>query len=455
MIRAVCLIALSSSLSGLFVSRTAMAAGETSPGPAAVKSARELFDLFGIDEALFQRFVPNESLSEAERELLARIMLRLPQIKLLDVQRWAKRVNPSELKTEPDKYQREIIRLEGRVRRVTRETPAQELQDRFAIQDYYRCEVAIQDRHTTAIIFAHHVPSAWPINAAIDERASADAVFLKKGPVSMAGDGELYFAANRIAWHPDTLLGQLGMDCGLFDTVEQMRPITHVDRECFFQLLAAAGRATAEQLTSKQVDPSTQLAPLLRSPDEHLGERYTFRGVARRAVKIHITDEETVSRFGFDHYFELVIFLNIDGVIAGERVRSHPVVFCVRELPQRFPLGEDIAEVVRATGFMFKKWPYTTQATDAKDPDLRIASPLLAGKTVAWEPSGAAKPSSVGPIMGVVLIAAIAAVSGIVWWIARRERSLRDAETSKRRALPAGQSLDDLSFDTDRIAIDD
>jgi hypothetical protein len=270
-------------------------------------------------------------------------------------------------------------------------------------------------------------------------------VFLKIGPETPPGKREFFFAAGRIAWHPDTLLGDVDMDVGLLDTVQQMRPITNDDRECFFQLLAAAGRTPG--LEHSNVDSATELAALLKSPAEHLGQLYSFRGVARRAVKIRVTDADTVARFGFDDYYEIVIFLDVDAVVGGQRVRSHPVVYCVRELPPGFPVGENIAEVVRASGFMFKKWPYTTQATESKNPDLRMSSPLLVGKTVVWDTREASTPSMVGPIVGGFLIAVVGAVCGIVWWLGRGERKLRRAASEKRRALPEGQSLDALALE--------
>jgi uncharacterized protein (DUF2062 family) len=110
-------------------------------------------------------------------------------------------------------------------------------------------------------------------------------------------------------------------------------------------------------------------------------------------------------------------------------------------------MGENIAEVVRATGFMFKKWRYTTQESEAKNTEARVFSPLLVGKAAIWEPASAPAPSSIGSIVGGVLVAVIAIVSGIVWWLGRSERRLRDAAMNKSRALPIGQSLENLSLD--------
>jgi hypothetical protein len=282
----------------------------------------------------------------------------------------------------------------------------------------------------------------------MDERASVQAVFLKTGSESAPGKRELYLAADRIAWHPDTPLGRLGMDYGLFDTVEQQRPITNQDRECFYQMLAAAGRMSSHESNFDAVDPAARLGPLTRNPQEHAGEPYAFRGVARRATRIQISDPDEATRLGFDHYFEVVVFVDLNSVLelAGQQVRSYPVIYCVRELPPGMPTGEEISEAVRASGFMFKKWPYTTAMTEAKRPDLRMTSPLLIGKSVTWERRDEAR-MLVGPVAGGILAALIVGVGLVAWWFGRRERRMREELLAQRRSASAGESLNHLKFD--------
>jgi hypothetical protein len=238
------------------------------------------------------------------------------------------------------------------------------------------------------------------------------------------------------------------MDYGLFDTVEQLRPITHEDRECFFQLLLAAGKLELDHSSPGSLDQSATLASLMKSPDEHFGELHVFRGVARRALKIHVTDPDTIARFGFDHYFELVVFLELNGVLkVGDRkVRSYPVVLCLRQLPAGMPTGENIAEVVHVSGFMFKKWPYSTQLTDQKNPDLRMFSPLLVGRTADWESADRGATSSIGPLIAGIVCAVIVTAGAVLWWFSRREQTLHAQSVAKAMGLPRGQSLEDLDL---------
>ena len=413
-----------------------------------IATSRQLFDLFGIDEASFQKFAEGEPFRENEQEQLARVLMRLPQVKLVDVERWVRRkIAWEDLVARPLEYQRDFLRVAGRVRQVTRIVPPKEIQDRYALASYYRCEMTTDDGEHPAIVFARVVPSTWPIDRPMDERASVHAVFLKTGSEAAAGNRQLYFAADRMAWHPDTPLGRLGMDFGLFDTVEQQRPITNQDRECFYQMLAAVGRMESDESIVATVDPVSRLGPLTRNPQAHVGEPYTFRGVARRAIKIQISDPEVVARLGFDHYFELVVFLDLQGVLeaAGQKVGSYPVVYCVRELPEGMPIGEQIGEAVRASGFMFKKWPYTTAMTEAKSPGLRMASPLLIGKTVMWERRDEAR-TLLGPVAGGMLGALIVGVACFAWWFHRRERRARELLLARRSSATEAPSLADVDF---------
>jgi hypothetical protein len=416
---------------------------------AEIESAAQLLDLFGIDETFFNQFQNGKPFDVLEQEPLARVLMRLPQVKLIDLKRWTQRdVAWDDISKRPEEYRRQFLRIEGRVRRVVKLSPTAEVQSRFALDNYYRCEVTIDQSNQTAIVFARTVPEAWALDTPLNESASAAALFLKTGPESPAGKPDLCFAADRVAWHPATPLGRLGMDYGLFDTIEQARPITNSERECFYQMLAAAGRAPAEPLAASNLDPSSHLGPLMREPQAHTGEAYAFRGIARSAIKIHISGADAASRHGFDHYYEVVVFLELNGIleVAGQKFSSYPVVFCVRELPSDMPTGDEIGEVVRARGFMFKKWPYTTEMTEQKNSGLRMTSPLLIGRTLFWERREQA-PSLIGPVAAGVIVLVIAGVLCMVWSFRRADRRARHALGSRRSAAQSPPSLDEIDLD--------
>ena len=415
-----------------------------------IDSPGQLFDLFGLDKESFQRLPESEPQDGAEQELLARLLMRLPQIKLRQIERWTNRpIAWDDVATRPGKYQRQFLGLDGNVSRVTRIIPSDEIQSRFALDSYYRCQLTLGDR-LDAVVFARSVPKKWQIDTPINEPASASAVFLNAGSQNATQKSELYFAADRIAWHPETPLGTAGMDYGLFDSVRQLKPITNDERECFYQMLVAAKRAAGKPMLVNAVDSVSQLGRLMSNPQAHLGEPCTFRGIARCAIRIHITDPDTVARLGFDHYFEVVFFLDLEGVadVAGQKVTTFPIVCVLRSLPLEMPIGEHIAEPVQVTGFMFKKWPYATQMTEEKNRDLKVASPLLIGDSLIWEPHAVA-PSSMAQVAGGVIISMIALIGLGAWWLHRREQRARKSIADKRSSLLSSESLNSLNFDSE------
>jgi len=109
-------------------------------------------------------------------------------------------------------------------------------------------------------------------------------MFLKVGDSSGEWP-ELVLAADRIAWHPDrvdadlgiaedhVLLGDLGMDVGLFDQVRDRKGLVAADRECFYQLLTAVGRADAAELARHGRNRKQfNIAQLLTTPKTERGK---------------------------------------------------------------------------------------------------------------------------------------------------------------------------------------
>jgi hypothetical protein len=94
---------------------------------------------------------------------------------------------------------------------------------------------------------------------------------------------------------------------------------------------------------------------------------------------------------------------------------------------------------------MFKKWPYTTAMTEAKSPGLRMASPLLIGKTVMWERRDEAR-TLLGPVAGGMLGALIVGVACFAWWFHRRERRARELLLARRSSATEAPSLADVDF---------
>jgi len=102
----------------------------------------------------------------------------------------------------------------------------------------------------------------------------------------------------------------LGMDAGLWEDVRASKSnsLGDAEREPFYQLLAALGQPKAADLHSAARQP-LDLVSLLEKPSEHTGEIRSIEGVARRILKVAVSDADIQSRFGIDHYYQIDMFL--------------------------------------------------------------------------------------------------------------------------------------------------
>jgi hypothetical protein len=264
--------------------------------------------------------------------------------------------------------------------------------------------------------------------------------------------------AQRIAWYPNTPLGELGMDVGLLDRVKNEERIAGPEREGFYQMLAAVGRAKPGQL-SKQADRILQeskrdafsVVPLFNEPEEQIGQLFELTGMARRAVKVRVDDRDIRSRFGIDHYYEIEIFTRDS--------QDNPIVFCVRHLPEGMPLGEgkQFREQVSIAGFYFKKYAYFINLPGEDGPgedgqprsearSQKQFAPLLIGRQPVWYPRQPPKENTLlGAVAGGLFVLAIVGIWLAVWRYGRADKHFQTI--AKNYAMDSGVSLDEIGLD--------
>ena len=272
------------------------------------------------------------------------------------------------------------------MKRIEKQPLLPEQMELYEFDHYFRVRLALADSPYEALIAARRVPAAWPIGTPLDEKAAADAIFLKVGDAT-AEPPQLIFAAGAIGWYPDRpdpihhvgeaqrALAALGMDVSLWDDVETSKDhsLTAVDREAFYRLLAAVGQPNARSLHST-IKPSLDLVPLLEKPTEHFGDVLPVEGIARRVMRIPVSDPDINSRFGIDHYYEIDLFLSLANASlrfgsdpTGEKNpvyrNAFPATLIVRTLPPGLAEGENVHELVRADGVFFKVWTYRSSYT--------------------------------------------------------------------------------------------
>jgi hypothetical protein len=305
------------------------------------------------------------------------------------------------------------------------------------------------------VICTLRVPATWKVGESIDEQAATDGLFLKLGAAE-AADPELIFAAGRVAWLPDRpipaahvgadqlALARWGFDIGLFDDVRpgNGRGIGDGDREAFYQLLAALGRAQPRGL--QRTGAKLDLVALIERPQEHHGDFLPVQGVARRVTKIPVSDRDVQRRFGIDHYYEIDLFLSLGdktlrfGKAAKDKEQPvyenvFPATLNVLRLPPGLSEGDNQNQTVRADAVFFKLWTYRAAYTSQFN---RVQpAPLL----FAVEPEIVRFDQQTNWV-GTSLVAGAFVLAGVViaavfWWY--RSDDQRAARGLRNEAKPA------------------
>lgn len=440
--------------------------------PEKVAGPRDLLKVYGIDQSHFQRLTDGQAWQEGEDELLLRILYRLRDFSPKDIEAWARPLTgASELAAEPETHRGEFYRVRGRVTRVTLCRPLPEVVERFELTQYYRVEFLIGDQRQPAVIFTHTVPRAWKPDQPLEELAGALGMFLKLAGTD-ANQPRPVFVAPRVAWYPATELGELGMDYGLFDdlapegTMEdqasQAKPksrrdlgtlrLTSRSRECFYQMLAAAGRSKPGELLAKanaalkqSGQKTSPVVPLFNEPQKQQGRLVVLSGTIRQAIPVRVGEDDVLARFGIDQYYQMFLFT--DGS------QGNPLVFCVRKLPKGMPTGEDpsYAEHVTVAGFFFNTWAYRSRDTGDSSGQVRWQlAPLLVGQEPIWHPRPT-KPSNVwaGVVFGVLFAVVVIGIWLSLWLSQRSDRQFREKVLGKATDLEVTLALDELAKDAD------
>ncbi len=182
----------------------------------------------------------------------------------------------------------------------------------------------------------------------------------------------------------------------------------------------------------------SSVGPMFNEPAESVGQFFVIEGIARRAVRIAVADDNSHRTAAkgpspLTHYYELDVF--------PTDAQNNPVICCVARLPEGFPTGDLIREPVRVSGIFFKKWAYARRpdhgVADATVPT-RVAPPLMLAAEPEWLPATMPVRSDRGLWAGIGILAASVAVALLLFRTARRDRLAR------RQLARYDRPLDDL-----------
>ena len=208
-----------------------------------------------------------------------------------------------------------------------------------------------------------------------------------------------------------------------------------VESDAWFHLLAILTSSDESRLAKASLGRVGYLQ-LDQQPNEYRGRVVTISGVARGAKLL----DAPANDYGIARYYQ--VWLQPD--------RSSPslvVLYCL-ELPEGFPLGEQLNAPSTATGFFFKRWAYTSQGGIT-------TAPLVLARTLAWQPPppeierpAAAQPSGeqfLYAVMGALALAA--ATLCFLMWRGRSAGRGRHAAPDNERvgAILASLETEDLN----------
>ena len=279
----------------------------------------------------------------------------------------------------------EVLRLRGNVIFVTQ------------YDGVYHCKM--EQNNEVIDLFVPSIPKAWKQDVSIRERSAAFGVYVK------SYQERHVFAAPAVQWYPDTWLGNLGFDVGSFDRVPVSRvteleqhdeetnrrtfKFTESDSEPFYGLLQAVSATPAgwleeeamkQQTQTQQAETPFNVTDLFNRPHEMRGKPVLLRGTAKRIVPTPVTDSEVQSLFGIDCYYQIYLFT--------DQSQGHPLVVCVRSLPEGMPAGDagDFSETITVAAILYKLWIYET-------PEGPHYAPVLVGRSPVWHPHSQPLPS--------------------------------------------------------------
>jgi hypothetical protein len=477
--------------------RPAPVAPPRSPAPTADPAQfRELLSLAGWDAKRLSELQQEGALTETSRNDLAELLWRLKTFDSPQLSMWAREGLLADASASSDRAG-ELVALKGNVTKVTRRELPVELAVRLEMPAYYECEMTLRSDAGQATILTDRVPKAWLEMQSLDESAAASGVFIRLLPGDPQSPHGL-FVSREIAWHPvapngsvvslgKSTLGQLDVDVGLLDLVRQRREITSAEREAFYQVLTAASRIGTNQLdrfarqqlpfiaqhwaeeertlTESAADPARlqlarevqdraakglySVAPLFNDASNQVGELVSLEGTVRRVTPIDI-DSSTGGSF---RYYELDLFTDDS--------QNNPIVFCVRELPPGFPIGDNLHEPVRIAGFFFKSWSFRSRranfaAADGEPPadaEMQQFAPLVIGRSpLVLEPADGTGRHFIGIVAAGMFLLLLGGIWAAGWWMARADRRFVRGTLAERYSLPEGESLNDLNLEVDRSA---
>lgn len=379
-------------------------------------SAREFFALIDFGDSYLQMFLDGQPLEDGEQEAIIRALTRIRRLQPHRITRWLKLETPWEsLEKDPQKHRLEVFLLTGNVEAVREIAVPAEAVKSVGLATYYEVDAMLDtpDGKVFGTIVVEEIPHTWkvtlnPEKNIVGAPISFAGVYLKPFKTEEGSQG-FVFATPKISWHPrepngdlgvtvhQVLFADQGMDIGELSHVKDRAKFDGLEREPFYQMLAAVRRIPVDRQNDvANLTVSEHLTRpdegLMVAPEKYRAKFMRLTGLCRRITRIEVDDEDIQQRLGIDHYYELSVFVPIANPIVSQRAgdestrkqfsNDYPVLVCVAELPPGLSVGEDLHQSVAVTGAFFKLWAYRTPFMSQEDFTRRQISPLFIAASV-------------------------------------------------------------------------
>ena len=230
---------------------TGVLPSEKPSGPAPAQP-QEILAEVGIGPAELEKLHHTESIFQQSdsRSVILQILYRLAGMPLRNLEYWA--ADNFEADTPQHDNPNSIgktVSVSGRVSQIDAIALNDEDQMRFGKKFIYRCQLSIATSKgpRRAKLFVSVVPSQLLLGVPIDAACGALAIYLGAEKET----ANLLLVANRLAWYPETLLGDLQMDVSLLENIQNSKPLRGEEYEAFYQMLAATKRTAGGELVRR------------------------------------------------------------------------------------------------------------------------------------------------------------------------------------------------------------
>ncbi len=397
-----------------------------------VESIQQLWNAFGVSDSQWQQTIDGTAWDASQNNLAAILLYTSKRFPPEFIEKWLLPSSKAQQMLEGKDVEHDLqgvafkirafnrlnqrgnlYHLKGTAEAIEKVNLIQELQQRLNINALYFVAIKL-DCGLRTIVITDTIPKAWKLGDKIAYPVSTDAYFVKYGTLDEKLDSPLssYFVSQRIAWHPNNALGNLGMDFGLFDDLDT-RPIpanrkipypqdctlNFTNRNCLYGMLIAAKNCLdtegAFNSICKQAigsceeiwnirDPrgsmvverqSYPVESLFNDPIAQRGQLFWLTGQAKRIVPVPIEDDFIRSKYGIDKYYNIYLFTNDSD--------DNPLVILTLELPSGVKTGDGpgYSYDLSMPCFFFNTWMYKHQV-DTKGKTLQLAPLLIAPKVL-------------------------------------------------------------------------